>query len=85
MEQGWVLGGFFYGTVFANLFGGYLSEKFGGKWVVGLGNLIPAFGTLLTPMAAKHSITSLIVTRIIVGIGIVNQINFIKEDEREYN
>ena len=72
VEQGWILGSFFCGHVCSSLIGGYLADKISGKWVVGLGNLVSAFGTLLTPLAAKHSFSSLVVVRTTVGLGNVN-------------
>ena len=52
--------------------GGYLAEKYGGKWFLGLGSLVTAVFTLLTPIAAKHSTTALIAVRVIEGLGEVN-------------
>ena len=49
--------------------GGYLSEKYGGKWLFGVGTFVTAFFTLLTPVAAKGGLTSLIVVRILMGLG----------------
>ncbi len=49
--------------------GGYLAEKFGGKWFLGLGSLVTAVFTLLTPVAAKWGTGPLIAVRIIEGLG----------------
>ena len=35
-----ILGAFFYGYVITQIPGGYLAEKFGGKWLFGLGTCI---------------------------------------------
>ena len=52
-----------------NLTGGYLAEKFGGKWFLGLGSMVTAVFTLLTPVAAKWGTGPLIAVRIIEGLG----------------
>ncbi len=53
--------------------GGYLAEKFGGKWFLGLGSLVTAVFTLLTPVAAKWGTGPLIAVRIIEGLGEVRK------------
>jgi hypothetical protein len=35
------------------ILGGFFSEKYGGKWFLGLGSLVTSVFTLLTPVAAK--------------------------------
>ena len=49
-----------------------MAEKYGGKWFLGLGSLVTAVFTLLTPIAAKHSTTALIAVRVVEGLGEVN-------------
>lgn len=41
-----------------------LSERYGGKWVTGVGMLITAIFTLITPMCAEAGKTVLIVARL---------------------
>ena len=53
--------------------GGYLSEKYGGKWFLCIGSLVTAVFTLLTPIAAKQGTTALIAVRIIEGLGEVRK------------
>lgn len=48
--------------------GGILAERFGGKWVFGIGTLLTALFTLLTPVAARSSTTALIVVRVLTGL-----------------
>merc|ERR1719228_2193345 len=68
-EQGWLLGAFFYGYVATQIPGGRMAEKYGGKRLYGVGVLITAIFTLLTPLAANISIYSLVLVRIIEGLG----------------
>ena len=65
LVQGVILGMFFYGYVLTQLPGGRLAEVFGGKWLFGVGVLITAVFTLLTPVAAKAGLPFLYAVRII--------------------
>ncbi|XP_035211568.1 putative inorganic phosphate cotransporter isoform X1 [Stegodyphus dumicola] len=67
--QGLILGSFFYGYVATQIPGGIIAEKYGAKWLFGVGVLITAVFTLLTPVAARLSVWALVVTRIIEGLG----------------
>jgi MFS transporter, ACS family, solute carrier family 17 (sodium-dependent inorganic phosphate cotransporter), other len=51
--QGVILGAFFYGYVITHIPGGILSEKFGGKYTLGLGILSTAIFTIITPVTIK--------------------------------
>ena len=55
-QQGIILGMFFYGYVLTQVPGGRLAEIVGGKWLMGVGVLITAIFTLLTPLAAITNI-----------------------------
>ena len=68
-EQGWLLGAFFYGYVATQIPGGRMAEKYGGKMLYGVGVLITAIFTLLTPLAANISIYALVLVRIMEGLG----------------
>ena len=68
-EQGWLLGAFFYGYVATQIPGGRMAEKYGGKKLYGVGVLITAVFTLVTPLAANISIYALVLVRIIEGLG----------------
>ena len=68
-EQGLILGSFFYGYVVTQIPGGFLSEKYGGKWFYGLGTLCTAILTLLTPLAAKIGVWCFVLCRILEGLG----------------
>jgi MFS family permease len=62
-----VLSSYFYGAIVTQVPGGVLAAKFGGKWVIGLGSLVGAVITLLTPLAAYQSLGLLLTTRIVEG------------------
>ncbi len=64
---GWVLGAFFYGYLFTQIPGGLLATKFGGRWVFGIGIVMTALLTLLTPLAARTSVYLLIALRVLEG------------------
>jgi len=68
-EQGWLLGAFFYGYVATQIPGGRMAEKYGGKRLYGVGVLITALFTLVTPLAANISIYALVLVRIVEGLG----------------
>ncbi|XP_055689170.1 sialin-like [Lutzomyia longipalpis] len=67
-EQGLVLSSFFYGYILTQLIGGYLGSKFGGHYVFASGIGVTAILTLVTPVAAKHSLGMLLAVRIIEGV-----------------
>ncbi|GIX89354.1 hypothetical protein CEXT_804531 [Caerostris extrusa] len=64
-----ILGSFFYGYIFTQVPGGRMAEKFGGKWLFGLGVFCTSLLTLLTPIAAEWGVTALIVLRVLEGLG----------------
>lgn len=51
--QGLILSSFYWGYVITHLPGGYLAEKFGGKYTLSLGILSTAVFTLLTPVVVE--------------------------------
>ena len=58
------------GYLITHLPGGMLSERFGGKYSLGLGILSTAIFTLLTPVAVKEGgKTGLIFLRVLMGLG----------------
>ncbi|XP_064383500.1 sialin-like [Halichondria panicea] len=66
-QVGWVLGAFFYGYLFTQIPGGLLATKYGGRWVFGIGIVMTALLTLLTPLAAQTSVYLLIALRVLEG------------------
>lgn len=71
-DQGIILGAFFWGYVVTQVPGGMLAERIGGKWPFGIGMLITALFSLLTPWAARTGKGMLIVVRVIQGLGEVS-------------
>ncbi|KAG6442415.1 putative inorganic phosphate cotransporter [Manduca sexta] len=68
--QGLILGSFYYGYVITHIPGGMLAERFGGKWVLGLGLLSTAICTFITPITVKTGgATALFILRVIEGLG----------------
>ena len=67
--QGIVLGCFFYGYVLSQIPGGRAAEKYGGKWIFGIGILITSIFTMIMPLAAKLNFGLLVTTRVIEGLG----------------
>lgn len=49
--------------------GGWLAGRFGGKIILGCGVVFWSVFTLLTPFAAAGGMTTLIVARILMGMG----------------
>lgn len=76
-KQGIVLGSFFYGYVLTQVPGGRLAELFGGKLVYGIGVLVTAVFTFLSPIAARINFPFFIVVRVLEGMGEVNILLFI--------
>lgn len=66
--QGLILGSFFWGYLLTNIPGGRAAEYLGGKMVFGLGISISALLTLITPIAARTSVSFLVAVRVMGGI-----------------
>ena len=66
--QGAVMSAFFLGYVTLQIPAGYLSDRFGGKWVLGLGVLFWSLFTLLTPVSAAFGISMLLACRFLMGV-----------------
>ena len=67
-QQGAVMSAFFVGYLILQIPAGYLSDRFGGKWVLGLGVVFWSLFTLLTPAAAMLGITVLLICRFFMGV-----------------
>ncbi|KAJ2946185.1 hypothetical protein O0L34_g5119 [Tuta absoluta] len=68
--QGLLLSSFYYGYVLSHVPGGMLAERFGGKWVLGLGLLSTGLCTLITPMVVRAGgAGALFALRVIEGLG----------------
>ena len=69
VEKGLVQSAFFWGYAFTQVPGGYLAQKFGGKFVLFAGVMLWSFGTLIAPACAHFSFTALLISRFLVGLG----------------
>ncbi|KAK7125153.1 hypothetical protein R3I94_019251 [Phoxinus phoxinus] len=67
--QGMLLGAFFFGYLFTQVPGGYLSGRFGGSLFLGGGVLGTAVLTLLTPLSAQLGAKWLFALRALEGFG----------------
>ncbi|GFY72488.1 hypothetical protein TNIN_170591 [Trichonephila inaurata madagascariensis] len=67
--QATILGSFFYGYVVTQIPGGILAEKYGAKWLFGIGVLVTSLFTLLTPLAAELGVSYLVFVRVMEGLG----------------
>lgn len=65
---GIVQSSFLWGYIFSSVIGGALVDKYGGKKVMAWGVALWSLATLLTPWAANHSTTSLLVVRAFFGL-----------------
>ncbi|KAM3965175.1 putative inorganic phosphate cotransporter [Aphomia sociella] len=68
-QQSIILGSFFYGYVLTQIPGGRIAEIFGGKLVYGVGVLLTALFTILSPIAAFVDFKFFIVVRVLEGLG----------------
>ena len=66
-QQGLVLGGFSIGYVLTQFLGGYLSERYGGKWVFGACTLGSSVVGAFVPLAATIHPTILVLVRALQG------------------
>lgn len=67
MVQGQILGFPFIGYMLTTLAGGVAAERLGGKLVFGLGNLLQALITIVSPLCARTSVPLFIVVRVFSG------------------
>ncbi|XP_063384106.1 putative inorganic phosphate cotransporter [Cydia fagiglandana] len=68
-QQSIILGSFFYGYVLTQVPGGRIAELFGGKLVYGVGVLLTALFTILSPIAAYTDFKFFIAVRALEGLG----------------
>lgn len=67
-DQGLLLSAYFYGYIFPNLLGGFLSEKFGGRKVIFVGMFLSAIVTGLSPFAANDNFIFMFAARLVLGV-----------------
>ncbi len=66
--QGAIMAAFFIGYLTLQVPAGLLADRFGGKWVLGLGVLLWSVFTLLTPPAAALGLSALLLCRFLMGV-----------------
>ena len=67
--QSFVLSSFFYGYILPQIPSGVFAQKYGGKWIFGLGILLTSISTVLAPLAAKINYSLFVASRIVAGLG----------------
>ena len=68
-QVGFIFSSFYLGYMLTMALGGYLSDKFGGKLVLGYGVVMWSIFTILTPLAAHNGFFALFIMRVLMGIG----------------
>jgi len=68
VQQGLLLGCYYYGYVFSNIPGAWLSYRYGFKVVMGISHLVGGILTLLIPLVSWTSFELLVALRITIGI-----------------
>lgn len=66
--EGAIFSCFFYGYLSTQILGGYISDKFGGKYVFATAALGWSVFTLITPFAARWHFGALIASRVLLGV-----------------
>ena len=67
-QKGLVLSAFFWGYSFGQIPASLLAEKLGSKTTFGFAILVPCVLTLLVPLAAKTSFSSILAIRALIGL-----------------
>lgn len=68
-EKGFVLSSFFIGYMLGQIPSGWLANRYGGRWTLGIALVLWSAFTVFTPFAAVAGFTALILTRIVMGMG----------------
>lgn len=72
VQQGHILGSFFWFHWTLQVVGGIIAPRFGTKLIFGLSNFIPCFLCAFIPMAARYDVNLLILLRVLQGFICVN-------------
>lgn len=72
--QGMILSAFYYGYIVTHIPGGFLAQKFGGKFTTAYAIMSTSTLTLFTPIVARMGSTHLMVLRFVEGLGEVTLI-----------
>jgi len=68
IDQGLLLGSYFYGYVFGQIPGAWLARKYGLRYVTGFTFIITSILTLVTPVTAWYSFELMVALRILIGL-----------------
>ena len=68
-EKGIILGSFYAAYMLTQIYGGALSDRIGGKTVLGIGLIVWSIFTIVTPYAAAAGFFILILARLGMGLG----------------
>jgi len=68
-QVGIVFSSFYFGYMFTMILGGYLADKYGGKYVLGFGVLAWSLFTFLTPVFAYQGFFAIFLIRVLLGLG----------------
>ncbi|GAB6024757.1 hypothetical protein CHUAL_009884 [Chamberlinius hualienensis] len=68
--QGIIFGGFYWGYIIPQVFGGRMAELYGPKIVVFCGGLLATVATAIGPWAANVNVWFFFATRVLVGMGL---------------
>ena len=66
-----IVDAFYYGDVVARLPGGLLSQRYGGKRLLGFSLLVASLSTALVPLSARVHFTLVLILRFITGASAV--------------
>ena len=68
IEQENFLASFYYGYTISQVVGGYLTDKFGGKWIMTAILLVSSIATLLTPLLVRFRLEAFMSARVLIGV-----------------
>ena len=68
-QVGFIFSSFYLGYMLTMALGGYLADRFGGKFVLGCGVVLWSLFTILTPFAAHNGFFVLLIMRVLLGLG----------------
>ena len=68
IQQGLLLGCYYYGYIVSNVPGAWLARRFGFRIVIGTAHVVGAILTLLTPIVSWTSFELLVTLRVILGL-----------------
>ena len=69
VDEGGVLGAFFWGYIMTQVLGGWAAARWGGRNVLLVGVVLWSLFTLLTPLSASLGLWPLVCCRVLMGLG----------------